>query len=195
MQLFNVYPLTPLFLRFYARCLIFPYEEMGYELQHLFREIERGEINADEYPYLEQVLNVINHYQGEDLKELRDNYVTLFSQWENGQSPCSPLAGYFTQSFGIDYDPETFIDLLIDSDIPTDPEDSMDSIVNYLEYFSILCDNQIENPAEDILTDFYNKHILVWIPHFCDRLLRASNVSFFKEVAIGLNEFLLQKGE
>ena len=44
---------------------------MGYELQHLFREIERGEINADEYPHLEQVLNVINHYQGEDIKELR----------------------------------------------------------------------------------------------------------------------------
>jgi TorA maturation chaperone TorD len=195
MQYFDIYPQTPLFLRFYARCFIYPYEEMGYELQHLFREIERGEIDADEYPHLEQVLNVINHYQGEDLKDIRDNYVALFSEWEGGQSSCSLLASHFIKSLGINYDPETFIDLLIDSDIPIDPEDSMDSIVNYLEYFSILCDDQDESPEENSHTNFYSNHIMVWVPHFCDRLFRASNVSFYKEVAMGLNEFLLQTGE
>jgi len=195
MQIFNINPLSSLFLRFYARCFIYPYEEMGYELQHIFRQIERGEIYMDDQPYLEQVLNVVNHYQGEELKDLRENYVALFSQWESGRVVCPLLASNFTHIFGIRYSSEKFIDLLIESDIPTDPTDSMDSIVNYLEYFSVLCEDLYDTSTEDRFTDFYNHHMISWIPLFCDQLFRTSNISFYKEVAIGLNEFLLQTGD
>ncbi len=194
MQLFNTNPQTSLFLRFYARCFIYPYDEMGYELQHIFRQIERGEISIDDHPYLEQLLNVINHYQGEDLKDLRDNYVGLFSQWESGHTVCSLLASDFADAFGIKYESDNFIDLLIDSDIPTDPADAMDSIVNYLEYFSVLCEDDNESPIENRLTEFYNNHLIIWIPQFCDQLFRTSNISFYKEVAIGLSAYLLQTG-
>jgi TorA maturation chaperone TorD len=167
---------------------------MGYELQYLFRQIERGEIREEDHPYLEQVLNVINHYQGEELQELRDNFVALFSQWESGQTVCPLLASSFTNNFNIQYNAENFIDLLFDSDIPTDPADSMDSIVYYLEYFSVLCDEYYEGSKDDRVTDFYNHHLIIWIPQFCDLLFRTSNISFYKEIAIGLNEYLLQTG-
>jgi TorA maturation chaperone TorD len=195
MRAFKINPATALFLRFYARCFTFPYEEMGYELQYLFRQIELLEIEEDDQAYLEQILNVINHYQGEDLNDLRASFVSLFTQWENGNITCPILASQFTKSHHIKYNSDVFVDLLIDSDIPADTEDSMDSIVNYLEYFSVICDPQIKAPAEKKVLHFYKNHILTWIPQFCDLLFRYSNISFYKEVAIGLSEYLLQTGE
>ena len=77
MEQSQITPQTPLFLRFYARCFFYPYEEMGYELQHHFRQIEKGAINEEEVSHLEQILNIVNQYQGEDIKFLRENYGLL----------------------------------------------------------------------------------------------------------------------
>ena len=137
---------TPLFLRFYARCFLYPYDEMGYELQHLFRQLEQGEINENEVPHLEQVLNIINSYQGEEIKILRENYVSLFAQWEGHKPDCPLLASDFMQGFGKTYDSSPFIEDLLDSGIPVNPEEEMDSIVNHLEYLSVLCEGDL-SPA------------------------------------------------
>jgi TorA maturation chaperone TorD len=195
MQQEQITPQTPLFLRFYARCFLYPYEEMGYELQHHFRQLERGEIIEEEISHLEQILNIINHYQGEEIKTLRENYVSLFTQWEGHQPDCPLLAGDFMQGFGKSYDSGPFIDNLLDSGLPVNPEEALDSIVNYLEYMSVLCDGNLEPVSALDFSDFQNKHIYSWIPLFCDVLYQASQISFYKEVATGLKNYILQIDE
>ena len=179
----------PLFLRFYARCFLFPYEEMGYELQHLFRQLERQVSDEQEASFLEQILTVINQYQGEDIKNLRENFVLFFGHLEGSQPLCSLLASEFMQLRGKRYTSDGFEDLLLDSDIPVDPEAPLDSIVNYLEYLSVLMEEP-ENKTD--LDDFIKSHIMSWIPLFCDVLYQASPVSFYKEVAVGLRNLLAE---
>jgi TorA maturation chaperone TorD len=184
--------MTPLFLRFYARCFLYPYEEMGYELQHHFRQLERGEIIEEEILHLEQVLNIINNYQGEEIKSLRENYVSLFTRWEGHEPDCPMLASNFMEGLGKSYDSGPFIDDLLDSGIPVNPEEEMDSIVNYLEYLSVFCEGDLKPLSIEELSDFQNKHIFSWIPMFCDVLYQASQISFYKEVATGLKNYLIQ---
>jgi len=183
---------TPLFLRFYSRCFLYPYDEMGYEFQHYFRLLERGEIIEDEIPHLEQVLNIINNYQGEEIKSLRENYVSLFTRWEGHEPDCPLLASNFMEAFGKSYDSSPFIDDLLESGIPINPEEDLDSIVNYLEYLSVFCEGDLKPLSGEELSDFHNKHIISWIPIFCDVLYRTSQISFYKEVAAGLKDYLIQ---
>ena len=186
---------APLFLRFYARCFLYPYEEMGYELQHHFRQLERSEILEEEVPHLEQVLNIINSYQGEEIKVLRENFVSLFTQWEGHQPECPLLVSDFLKGFGKVYDSGPFIDDLLDSGIPVNQEEEMDSVVNHLEYLSVLCEDDLEPVSTLDITDFQNKYIYSWVPLFCDVLYQASQVSFYKEIATGLKDYLMQINE
>jgi TorA maturation chaperone TorD len=192
MQISLVTPKTSLFLRFYSRCFLYPYEEMGYEFQYQFRQLERGEIIEEEIPHLEQVLTIINSYQGKEIKILRENYVSLFSQWGGHSPDCPLLASNFVQVFGNSYNSSPFIDDLLNSGIPVDQEEEMDSIINYLDYFSVFCDGDLRPLSNEELAKFQNKHIFTWIPMFCDVLYQASQINFYKEVAIGLKNYLIQ---
>ena len=187
----NITAQTPLFLRFFARCFLFPYEEMGYELQHMFRQIERGALSEDEYDHLDQVLNIINHYQGEDIQNLRQDYVVLFSLFEGKKPLCPLIASDFMQSFGQRYEPAPFLDELLDSGIPVNPDEPMDSIVNYLEFFSLLCEYPDQPVGIMELNELVEKHIIAWIPSFTDILYKSSNAAFYKELATGLKNYLL----
>jgi len=40
---------------------------------------------------------------------------------------------------------------------------------------------------------FFNKHIVKWIPQFCDRVIGAANLDFYKEVAKVAKDFLLEE--
>jgi TorA maturation chaperone TorD len=192
MQEWPVSSQTPLFLRFFARCFLYPYEEMGYELQYLFRELERGTLVEEEFPHLDQILNIINQYQGEDIKLLRENYVSLFTQWEGHQPDCPLLASTFMRGLGRSYNPDPFTNDLLESGIPVDEEGDLDSIVNYLEYLSLIAEGDLELLSAADITDFQNTHIYSWIPLFCDVLYQVSQISFYKEVASGLKNYLLQ---
>ena len=187
-------PAIPLFLRFYARCFAFPYEEMGYELQHMFRQIEREELTDDDYPHLEQVLNIVNNFQGEELKSIRDNYLYLFGRVEGERPVCSCFSEEFTRVVGIRYDADPFINILLESALPIDREEPLDSIIYYLEYLSIRHDTDTESDFPAI-NRFMDQHILSWIPAFCDRLLQSSQISLYKEVAVGLSELLVNSEE
>ena len=87
---------------------------------------------------------------------------------------------------------ELFIDDLLDSGIPVNQEEEMDSIVNHLEYFSVLCEDDLEPVSTMDITEFQTKYIYSWIPLFCDVLYQASQVSFYKDVATGLKDYLLE---
>ena len=184
----------PLFFRFYARCFTFPYEELGYELQHMFRQLEREVLTDEDFQHLEQILNIVNNYQGEELKSIRDNYLYLFGLVEGDRPTCPCFAGEFTRILNIRYNADNFIDVLLDSELPVDSEEPLDSIIYYLEYLSILYESTTESQKIEF-NQFYDQHVLLWIPAFCDRLLRSSHISFYKEVAVGLSELLMQSGK
>ena len=186
---------VPIFLRFFARCFLYPYDELGYELQYMFRQLEREEIAEEDIPHLEQVLNIINHYQGEELKLLRENYVLLFTQWEDQPPQCPLLASAFIKGLGRSYNPDSFTENLLSSGIPVDSEEELDSIINYLEYLSLLYEEDLESLSNDDIKDFQHNHINSWIPYFCDVLYQASQLSFYKEVANGLKSYLLYLNE
>ena len=104
---------TSTLCKFYARCFSFPYDEMNYELHHLFRMIEKNNTSNDEYENIEQILSIINQYQGEDIKDIREDFVLIFSGDENNHPLCSLLASEFLQTYGKHYDPFVFSELLI----------------------------------------------------------------------------------
>jgi TorA maturation chaperone TorD len=188
----QVTQLTSLILRFYAKCFSFPYEEMNYELQHLFRVIERHEIGEEEVIHVDQVLTVINFYQGEEIKDLRIDYAELFSSNQERKALCPMVASEFLATFAKHYDPEKIIEELWESGIPINPDEALDSIINYLEYSSLLCEQYIDTQENEYeIKSFFKEHILIWIPKFCDVLYKAANVEFYREVAFGLKSYLL----
>jgi len=182
---------SALMLRFYARCLNFPYEEMNYELLYIYRTLEKSDIEPDEVIQLDQILNILNSYQGEDIQDIRHNYVILFSNANDPKPLCPLIATNFLANFAIHYSPDSFIDILYESDVPFNPDEPPDSIFNYLELFSVLCEQYYYDEIEESqISSFIKNHIQNWIPHFCDVLYKATNITFYREVANGLKEYI-----
>ena len=183
---------TPHVLRFFARCLLFPYEEMVYELQHMFRKIESIAGNEDELLTGHEILAVLNTFQGEDIDILRADYVFLFSNRDHSEPACPMLAGDFCARFAISYQPDDFVDLLYQNDFLPGDDESIDSVVNYLEYFAALFETGAygsDSPA--MVQEFFTGHIITWIPAFCNALYKSANTSFYRELAGALKRFLL----
>ena len=87
--------------------------------------------------------------------------------------------------------PDPFTEDLLESGIPVDEGDELDSVVNYLEYLSLLSEGDLESLSTPDIDDFLKTHIYSWIPPFCDVLYQASQISFYKELSSGLKEYLL----
>ena len=188
--------ISSLLCKFYTRCFSYPYDEMNYELHHIFRLLEQNNISEDDYQQIEQVLSIINQYQGEDIKDIRDDYVLIFTGDENRKPLCPMLASEFLQNFGKHYDMFSFSDFIFDSGIPINPGEDVDSIINFLEYFSILLEQTSQGDLEEsFLKEYIDNHIINWIPYFCDVLYKAASMSFYREIAIGLKGFLLWLSE
>lgn len=183
---------APLILRFYARCFLFPYEEMTYELQHLFRQIELLVDDEESMYWGHEILSVLNTFQGEDIQNLRAEYVFLFTGRDRPEPVCPMIAAEFSERFRIPYDSGVFIDLLIDNGYQIGEEDAIDSIVNYLEYLALLHTQvNIEFKLEIDPENFHKYHVLPWIPQFCDILFKSSNISFYRELGASLKRYLI----
>jgi TorA maturation chaperone TorD len=192
----NVYApdFTSHVLRFFARCLLFPYEEMIYELQHMFRQIEFLAETDDELITGHEILAVLNTIQGEDIEILRADYVFLFSSRDRSAPACPMLAGDFSARFGIPYQPDDFVDLMYDNDFMPGEDESIDSVVNYLEYFAALLETGAYGSGSPAMVqEFFSGHIATWIPAFCDALYKSANASFYRELAAALKRFLLSE--
>jgi len=185
-------PASQLIFHFYAQCFAFLYEEMKYELQHLFRIIENEDFSDDDLVFLDQILAILNLVQGEEIKDLRDEYVALFASQSLADPRCPMIASDFFRLTLQKYDSLDMEEFILESGIPVNPDEPVDSIINYLTYFSLLCEDYLtgaENADQLILV--YKNHLLRWVPHFCDALYRAAGLSFYKELAIGLKEYIL----
>lgn len=186
----NITPLTPYILRFYAKCFVFPYDEMIYELQYMFRQIERSVIDEEEIQYVEQILNIINQLQGEDFKDVREDFALIFSNTGQPEALCPMYAEEFLQRFARHYDSELLSDLIEDYGLPVNPDEPVDSVVNILEIMSLLVEDRADS-GNDLAELFFDNHLFNWLPDFCHTLFRAGNISFYRELAGGLREYLM----
>ena len=184
--------LTLLILRFYARCFVYPYSEQQYELQHIFREMENEPVSDEEAEHLEVILSIINQYQGQDIKNIREDFVLTFTDVYSNQSYCPLLAGDFSTRFKIDYDPQPLLDLFLENGLTVTADESFDSIINYLDYLSLLYEQFLGGEIEFlVIEEFVNGHVLNWIPLLCQQAAQFSNLALYKEAAQGLRQFLL----
>ena len=188
-------PATALIFKFYTQCFAFPYEEMNYELHNLFRVLENEDLIDDELILADQALAIINLYQGEEISNLRSEYVSLFTSSGSENIICPILASDFCKLATKRYDSFEAEEYIYESGIPINSDEPVDSIVNYLQFLSYACEEYlVGNLDSKVLISFFDNHLVCWIPLFCDHLYRVSNLSFYKEVAIGLKESLLYWG-
>ena len=188
----NIKSNTNIILHFYAQAFAFPYEEMNYELQYIFRSLEKHIFDELDAEFADQILSAINLYQGEEIKELRSEYVSLFTSQGSSGPRCPLIASEFFRLTMQNYDSFDAEELIYESGIPVNDDEPIDSIINYLQYLSYASDEfLIKNLDEKIVIAFYEQHILSWVPQFCDILYRAAGLSFYKEIAGGLKDFII----
>lgn len=169
-------------LRFYARALAFPYDELTHELQHLFREIEKNIETDIDNTIASRILDVINYYQGEEISALHAEYARLFS-YVREKEPLIPLQ---LSQLTININHTQLIDEIVNSTSMFGVEEAHDAVPNVLDLFS----SYVEMEDEEYIESFFDSFINNSIPVFCEQLYRGTNLNFYKEIAKGLNELV-----
>ncbi len=174
-------------LRFYARGLSFPYDELIHELHHLFREIEKSIDTDIDNTVALRILDVINFYQGEEMSALHVEYARLFS-YVREEEPLIPIQ---LSQLTTNIDQARLMNEIVNSTSMFGVEEAHDAIPNVLDLFS----SYIEMEDEQYVESFFDSFLSNGIPVFCEQLYQATNLNFYKEVAKGLNElvFLLKE--
>lgn len=190
MDIKKITPYSFNLLQFYAKSFAYPYEQMPYELQHILRVLEQNVSNDEEYMFTNQILEIINAFQGIEFKELREEYVQLFTNYANQEPLCPLIASDFLQRNARHIDVDALFDMFLDSGLPFDESEPPDSLINILEYLSILF-NPDDNFNKKDIDLFCKNYIMNWIPAFCDTLNNASGINFYKDIANSLKEYLL----
>jgi TorA maturation chaperone TorD len=176
------YSVLSLAFRFYARSLQFPFDEQTHEYQHLFREMEKQVITDIDEEFAAKILDVLNYYQGEEMSSMQAEYSRLFA-YSQSDIPLVPL---FSSHYISPEKRDKLVDALIDSAIPIDVTDDVDSIQNILDYFAYL----LEEGLEQEMDDFFYDYIDIIVPAFCANLYQGTIINFYKEVAKGLNSMI-----
>ena len=184
-------PATSQLFKFYTHCFAYPYEEMNYELHNLFRVLENEILTDEEVILADQVLSIINLYQGEEIKDLRDEFVALFTSSKSEDPICPMIASDLCRLASKTYYSFEAEEQIYESGLPVNMDEPIDSIFNYLQYLSFACDEFLSGDDEINISSFFDNHIIYWIPMFCDRLYATASLSFYKEAAIGLKETIL----
>ncbi|RMH60460.1 MAG: hypothetical protein D6677_13745 [Calditrichaeota bacterium] len=162
--------------RFYARTLMFPYDEMGQELQYLFRQMEKQAIEPIEAQLSGRALEVINFYQGEEMSALQAEYGRLFSIKENER----PLVDIHFLPYTTPARGEAFLDRIYESDLQVAFDEAPESMLNFIGFFAFDADS---------LTDPEQRKLFVEIVNgFSSALSDKTILNFYKEISRGLNE-------
>lgn len=162
--------------RFYSKCIAAPYTELGLELQHIFRQMEITSQNELDEQLAAHCLDVLNYFQGEELSALQAEFSRMFSHVE-GESPHISIR--FTD-YGSPEDMQKIMDDIYDTLLEVSYDESPDSLINFLDYYSFLSET---GEVVDVLPIF-----TMVITPFSEKFYKVSNINFYKEVAKGLNE-------
>lgn len=177
-------------LQFYAKCFVYPYDEMFYELHHMFRILEQNINSDEEFTFTNQILEIVNGFQGIEFNDFREEYIQLFTNFGNQEPLCPLIASDFLIRNARHIETESLYELFHECGLPFDEDEPTDSLINILEYFSIII-NPEESFSEADIEYFYDNYIINWIPAFCDTLQNASGFSYYKDIAINLKEYLI----
>jgi len=168
-------------LRFYSRALKYPFDELAYEFQHLLREIEKNIHTDFDNTVAAKILDIINFYQGEEMKALQAEFTRMFTPVED-QAP-------FISIQLLDMDPEMdsveLFDRIYESALFPENESQPDGIPFILDYFSVLLNEDLRDAAH-----FFNKYLKRNLPSFNERVFNGTTLNFYKEVSKGLNELV-----
>ena len=189
MDMNKITPFSFNLLQFYAKCFAYPYEEMVYELQHIYRLLEQNVSNDEEYTLTNQILDILNSFQGMEFKELREDYVQLFTNFGEQESLCPLIASDFLLRNAKHINVDDLFDMYLEVGLPFDENEPPDTIINILEYLSIIINPDDSFSKEEIDT-FVQEYVMNWIPGFCDTLNKASGISFYRDIAINLKDYL-----
>ena len=119
-------------LRFYARGLSFPYDELIHELHHLFREIEKTIDTDIDNTVASRILDVINFYQGEEQADLHAEYARLFSFVRDEE----PLVSIQLSQINANIDQGRLMDEIAHSTSMLGVDEAEDAVPNILDLFS-----------------------------------------------------------
>ena len=162
--------------RFYSKCIAAPYSELAFELQHVFRQMEITSQNELDEQLAAHCLEVLNYFQGEEISSLQAEYTRMFSHPEDKQ----PLISICFTDYGNAEEAQRIMDDIYDTMLEVSYDESPDSLINFLDYFSYLSET---GEVVDVLRQF----VMIMMP-FSQQFYKASNINFYKEVAKGLNE-------
>lgn len=162
--------------RFYSKSLSFPFTELGLELQHIFRQMEINFQNELEEQLAAHALDIVNYFQGEDMSNLQGEFSRLFSYIEGND----PLVSILFTDYGDANRAQLLADKLYESTFDVSFDETPDSMINLLDYYSYLSET---GEVATHLTIFRE----IVLP-FSKQLASHGNVSFYKEVAKGLAE-------
>ena len=169
-------------IRFYARALMYPYDELTYEFQSLYREMEKHISSDADNTLAAKVLDVINFYQGEDMITLQSEYVRLFTPRED-EPPFIPMQ---IQDLVPGLDTFSLINELEDSALFAEIEDEPELVLNIMEYFSSLLEYETDEKVES----FYEIYLKSSLPKLGEQVYNGTMLNFYKEYAKGLNELV-----
>ena len=165
--------------RFYARCLTFPYDEMGQELQYIFREMEKQSMEDIELGLAGRALEVINFYQGEDMSALQAEYGRLFSIRET----TPPMLDINFTAYTDGTRGEAFLDRIYESDLQVSFDEAPESILNFIGFFAF--------DADSLVNEEHRKLFVEVLAGFSRELSDKTMLNFYKEVSRGLNELTI----
>ncbi len=167
---------------FYSRVLTYPYDELTHELQHLFREMEKNIENPFDNTVAARILEIINHYQGEEMKALQAEYTRLFTPRQNE----TPEISLQLENWISNTDLHDLEERLFDVGVSVYSGEFPDFITHVLEYFASIL--TYEEPVW--IEDFFEKYLKEPIPLLCQSIYRKTTINFYKELAKGLHDLI-----
>ena len=181
--MFNLPIVLDLVFRFYSRALTFPYDQMAFELQHIFRETEV--LCQDEWDesLANKILDIINFFQGEEISELQGEYTRLFvhskTETSNVSFNISDYCSYYVYN--------QLLDEIYESGLGHSFDDIPDDISTFFDYGSFLMAEDNFNPKKEIFHDILRQ--------FSQQLHRQTTKNFYKEIARGITDicFILKQ--
>lgn len=128
----------PLLFRFYSHSLVFPYEELRMELEHLFRRLELQCENPMHEHFANRALALLNSLLEADMGDLQGDFGRMFGLRENGDPPVTINFTEYSNAPEVD----DLLDKMYESDLALNFDEAPESITNLLDYFSLIVESE-----------------------------------------------------
>lgn len=169
-------------LQFYARALTYPYDELTYEFQHLFREMEKLVESDADNTIANRVLDVLNFYQGEEMMTLQSEFVRMFTPREGDAAPIPLFLADLDQAVPI----EELLAELETEGLNAETEEDPELVLFVLEYFA----GMLSYANDEHIVFFYSTYLKNALERLAGDVYNFGNINFYKELGKGLHELV-----